>query len=917
MRELHTPYAAHPLSAVDTHALFRCNEIGGSLLDATGGTALALTGTVGVTPGMVTSSAPGSNGARTFNGSSYASRVVAADNIALRAANVSVMMWANLTSLGTRRTLFSQQASGETFATNAQFQIDVSAAGELIWFWERSTGTDITGTTSGAGIVAGQKHHLAIVRSTAASGTADRVDVTAYVDGVVVGTWVDQELPNGGTSTALSVGGGAGLTGWLGSIDDLRISKFAAGEACVRDAYARGIRDWDVARCYANETRAVFLRALIGDGTGSWRDLSNLFGADHVLSLEHGFNTEDQVKTATLKLCRERHETSIAPEVASRANGATNVVGLNRKVRCEVAILPDGSTFADAAPFWETVFEGFVTDHDPASREFEVFLADKGSELQDHWIEPDRTGSPPVEFVYGDTDPSALPLEGELQKIVDDQEPAGGWRQGTIEVFAPAATGWNTLQWATTSDKSVLQEFEQDAGVIGWRCRYVWDDHRKTDRLTIYEPNRAKAWTSGDPEFRPGDIRSVRTMRTGSLDIRNAIEVAYGNSSGADALTEFSRDMVLVEDAASIAEHGRRYARVGLDSSSQLDDAVQATALANNMLSDLSQPATEFGIELGYRHFLETEDMARFLPNDLHFDAIQDLAIVDIRHRIAAEGRSTTVNCRGRVVGRRAGWFQLIQATGVTEVDGLNPPLTPTGVTVKGVANGVLVEWPWPGARLNRCYDATEVHVSTSNGFTPSAATLAAVVRGVGAVTLDLAAAQQRHIVVRHRDVFKNVSGNSAQVSTYPRYLNSVPNSGAHRDATAQSMAGTGVHALICDDKDWDTGAYNATTGRWTSPVAGRVHVDAAVIADFLGKTGEQARLYVYNDTAAANAARGAEVDSGSTDLAYCALSADVEVAAGDELAILVGHSDACDILGAALKADADTWVTFRLVDQD
>src|SRR5690606_14419731 len=89
-----------------------------------------------------------------------------------------------------------------------------------------------------------------------------------------------------------------------------------------------------------------------------------------------------------------------------------------------------------------------------------------------------------------------------------------------------------------------------------------------------------------------------------------------------------------------------------------IDTAEEAQALADAALADLAQPKAEQEIELHYWWPVELHDLYRFLPNGVHYDEAQDLAVVNWRHELAADRARTFIRTRGRPAGAYRRWYR-------------------------------------------------------------------------------------------------------------------------------------------------------------------------------------------------------------------------------------------------------------------
>lgn len=847
--ELPEPHQPHLLSSDDTLLLLRCDEAsaGDAMVDAAGGGSFTDSGSVGVA-GSLFASPEGSSGARSFDGTTPQLQTrsgTAGEAASLKANTLTVEMWIAPGTVSGTQKLIGYGTSGETEATNYQVLLGLSGD-EIEWLWEEGAGTNVSGTTSGANLSAGVAYHVALVRAPPASGTANVCDVFIYLNGALVGSWTDQDLPTGGTSGGWYVGAqDGGANPYRGDIDDIRVSTFAATEECIRDSYARGVRDHDLSTLYDSGFYSVFARVLVEDGSGDFIDLTDLQGFDLFRGFEWTDDIDSQGVHGIVRLHRNVHGFSLSPLMVNsllNVDAGGTALALGRRVKVETAVLPDGCNLLEAELYWQPVFHGFTVAIDYGSETIDLDVYDLHSELQDTWIEPDRTSTPPVDYQYGD--PAGTAIQGEVQDLIDDQEPSAGWlAPDGHQIYVETDPGWDVLPWNVTPDQSIAQHLETAIGEFGWNFKRRFDDHRKEFRLTLYEPDRTGSWSSSDPTLRPEDIIEVRACKLDRSMIRNAIEVEYGNELSEDNAGAFERATVLVDSSYggavgtiasnSEAKYGRRYARVGIASSRRINNATDAAAFGERMLRDLAEPKANYEVVTHFRPYIRTGDFVKCTADDLHFDADQVFAVTMAKHTLGAGETTTTLSLRS--AGPAAFvkmWFEgFITAAGYIGGDGLAPPSTPAGLTATATVGGLLIEWNFPVNHLNRRYRETEVHISTSSGFTPSDSTIVRITRGRDALVSNLDPATTYYVKVLHRDEMNNVSVASTQVSGQPVFTMPVPTFKArinlNRSATVSGWTdmdiGSSPDGAPNDDEEYDIGGNYAlgSNYRFVAPVTG------------------------------------------------------------------------------------------------
>lgn len=137
---------------------------------------------------------------------------------------------------------FAGPATSETAANNYQAEVQVTSTGGVTVFWEHGNGTDdimsfAAGTVSvgAAGTVQWQHFQLTVDRSVSPSV------IKCYVNGILKGSTTEPDVPTGGTTATLTIGGSnfnTGVSTWKGGMKSLRLSNTVrtAAEAAANAA---------------------------------------------------------------------------------------------------------------------------------------------------------------------------------------------------------------------------------------------------------------------------------------------------------------------------------------------------------------------------------------------------------------------------------------------------------------------------------------------------------------------------------------------------------------------------------------------------------------------------------------------------------------------------------------------------------
>lgn len=354
-------------------------------------------------------------------------------------------------------------------------------------------------------------------------------------------------------------------------------------------------------------------------------------------------------------------------------------------------------------------------------------------------------------------------------------------RDGSHEIYVPTSPGWNQYTYTPGHSQPVATLLEEQAGQIQWTCRFVWDDENAEFRLTLCRrPSNSGLYLS------PRLVRKVASIGYDTSDERNVVVVEYTDTSTADTDGNRGRRRVVAATrAAEVERVRRRYARVSLASANNIDTTTEANELADNIIDDcaaLASPQMRAEmvfvpeLDLGDVPWILAEYQLPGMSTDLNVEAVPlafgpdwpEFAAIGIEHTFDAQGARTALTLRGLVSaasiparGRKIldivdGNGQ-VQGAGSTALDSTLYGGAPTCTALRDAAGvrGVFIRWTLP-TTLARRWDYTEVHIDTTNNFTPTSATRDATVRGQTCTFWGLVAGTTYYVKVVHRDVMKN-----------------------------------------------------------------------------------------------------------------------------------------------------------------
>lgn len=311
-------------------------------------------------------------------------------------------------------------------------------------------------------------------------------------------------------------------------------------------------------------------------------------------------------------------------------------------------------------------------------------------------------------------------VETIMQQILDDN-----LGSGAVTLWCPVSPSWNVV-WFLVTRQPTWDELKILADQIGWCLRYV--DDSGTPRLKFFDPNRAT--TTSLRSFPATEVEEISKLSTAWSEIRNTIRVVFSDSQDLDPGGNPKRKFVEYGDGASITKYGDLFAEIAESSGSNIDSTAEAAALANAVLSDLSEPTADMQANLLFFFaFVEICDLYTLVADGVHFDSDQKFAVSSYEHQVNADGQSTSFSLRGKPASNgAAGWFErMADAVGadqhqLTTLQNTAPLQLAVDNTPVG---GARIDFEWENAKMSKDTHF-ELHLSTAPSFTLSASTLVA-----------------------------------------------------------------------------------------------------------------------------------------------------------------------------------------------
>jgi hypothetical protein len=444
----------------------RCDEVSGTtqLTDALGvRTFTGFVGPPGVEPAAMQNDFV--RGARTFNGSSHVflRSTLDGDQTNFQASNGGwgIACWIKPASLAANGTVIElgEFSSPETEVTNVQMNLQVITDGSFRMNWEHDVGTSRNNGSGPGRLAVGVWSHVG-VRMQPDPNNIGQMQIDFFHNGVNVARAANRPWPTGGSSSRWIVGAsreqGTALGGpygnfYNGAVDDIIITKFPPDVAWFRKLYADGVRDYQVrdyvpalstslTRSWSTHARVLVQAPIVDPAATSptygyanlpktdleWVNLCDVNGIDFVDSVSWSDSVDDFISVGRVRLLRNFSFYNTSPFSNNATYGdnpfiesSVHLLRSMRRVRIETATMPIGVEPGDVGPQWEVMFDGFIRAVDVDDDYVNVTISDLGCALLDVFIEPDKNGT---DRTYGAT--VATAIAGELQQIIDDNDPA-------------------------------------------------------------------------------------------------------------------------------------------------------------------------------------------------------------------------------------------------------------------------------------------------------------------------------------------------------------------------------------------------------------------------------------------------------------------------------------------------------------
>lgn len=318
--------------------------------------------------------------------------------------------------------------------------------------------------------------------------------------------------------------------------------------------------------------------------------------------------------------------------------------------------------------YYYTLFHGYLGDNIKTSGPtVDCSCRDLSKRLQDRYIEQVRE--------YGSA--AGVAAETVIQQILDDNLGAG-----VVTLYTPVSPGFMIRPYkAEYAD--VWSKIQEVPAQIGWFLGYRWDAATSQFRLTLMEPPRSKNASTADFALTWEDDIYTHDLGISDQDVRNVITVWYRDKDTGQ------RASVNVEDAASIAEYGRRAMTIEEADTSLIDTAAEATDFANAAKADLKDLTATSRLDMPLLPQMDV--FSGVTVDDPRVSSTIDFyGVESVRHDLNWEsGRfRTEVVGSGRVIGAHTRWLAMQTRPGSglpvsgREIVSNATPAAPTGLSV-------------------------------------------------------------------------------------------------------------------------------------------------------------------------------------------------------------------------------------------
>lgn len=500
---------------------------------------------------------------------------------------------------------------------------------------------------------------------------------------------------------------------------------------------------------------ATRCRVKVQDSGGTFRDTSLLLGMDYVADAEWGESLDTSTSDCVVTFHQGADRATLSPldedsALNNLTGGGTPLLAPGRVYTVEVATIPSGST--PGSGDWVEAWRGRIDKvHSPGNETVVVTGRDMGSLIMDTFMEE--------EDAYGDDD-TGVAVQDVIQAMLD------AWGLSAVGLYAPVDPLWQVGRYLQRKEAVFTAAFAL-AQQMGWDVRYRWQDAVSGWRFTLWSPDRltsTSVWT-----IPINGIYGGAVIGEDAQNCRNAVDVVYSDKGDLDSAGNPTRKKVTSTNPTSIAALGRRWMEIAEGASSAIDTEAEAQRFADSAIADLALPPVMVDLKCDLHWHLQLGDYVTVPPLKGKTTSPIQAAVYALRHRVGETGAITSLTLRGQPRTSTRRWMGMDTRPGIAPSPQFTGPPAPTGLAVQPTVNGLALTWDVPVS--GQKWDAFEVHVSTSSGFTPGPSTFKGVVGGNRYDANDLTPGTTYYAKVVPLDVKKNPGAASSEVTLTARYV--------------------------------------------------------------------------------------------------------------------------------------------------
>ena len=243
---------------------------------------------------------------------------------------------------------------------------------------------------------------------------------------------------------------------------------------------------------------------------------------------------------------------------------------------------------------------------------------------------------------------------------------------------------------------------------------------------------------------------------------------AGGGSQVGVTVTTGQLTKITKEDLTSQAKYGVRPMEITFGATSQIDTPTEMNSMLDAALTALSEPTATVGVTMPMFPWVELADGCMFsLPADgVHYDSAQLFAPYEIEHAVENGGEAyTAMTMSGKVTGGKRRWLLREggrhAAPAVDNKRDVAPTVSATGSAPASI--NITFSDPRIGPPRVEDYAYTRVHLSTTDGFTPTDDNLLKETRETRLEVGGLVPGTTYYVKLVHVDAYGNDSAVSAQ----------------------------------------------------------------------------------------------------------------------------------------------------------